>query len=110
MAPGGRPGHEGLFPIKGPVPAGSPRLLEVGLHGGARNVAFRFVSSQGDELQTLALTAQEGGSDQDQTYVGKVSPRAREYRLQVSGVDTRGSPFTRMHAPLFIESSAPAHP
>jgi hypothetical protein len=110
VAPGGRPGHEGLFPVKGPVPAGSSRLLEVGLHGAARSVAFRFVSSQGDELQTLGLTAQEGGSDEARTYVGEVAPRAPEYRLQVSGIDARGFPFTRMHAPLFIEGNSPAHP
>jgi hypothetical protein len=106
VAPGGRPGHEGLFPVKGAVPAGSARLLEVDLHGTAREVRFRFVSSQGDALQDVALAPQDGGSGDDQTYVGEVTPKAAEYRLQVSGVDGKGFPFTRMHAPLFIE----AHP
>jgi hypothetical protein len=106
VAPGGRPGHDGLFPVKGPVPAGSARLLEVDLHGAAHDVTFRFVSSQGDTLQDLVLARQEGGSKDDQTYVGEVTPKAAEYRLQVSGVDGKGLPFTRMHAPLFIE----AHP
>jgi hypothetical protein len=104
VAPGGRPGHDGLFPVKGALPAGSARLLEVDLHGTARDVRFRFVSSQGDALQDLALALQEGGSDDDQTYVGQVTPKAAEYRLQVSGVDGKGFPFTRMHAPLFIEA------
>jgi hypothetical protein len=106
VAPGGRPGHEGLFPVKGSLPAGSARLLEVDLHGAAHDVTFRFVSSQGDNLQDLVLPRQEGGSEDDQTYVGEVTPKAAEYRLQVSGVDGKGLPFTRMHAPLFIE----AHP
>ncbi len=106
VAPGGRPGHEGLFPVKGAPPAGSARLLEVDLHGTARDVRFRFVSSQGDALQDVALAPQEGGSGDDQAYVGEVTPKAAEYRLQVSGVDGKGFPFTRMHAPLFIE----AHP
>ncbi len=105
VARGGRPGHEGLFPTTGTLPAGSARLLEVELHGTARDVRFRFVSSQGDALQDLAL-AQEDGSEDDQTYVGEVTPKAAEYRLQVSGVDGKGFPFTRMHAPLFNE----AHP
>jgi hypothetical protein len=100
VAPGGRPGHEGLFPVKG------ARLLEVDLHGTARDVTFRFVSSQGDSLQDLALARQEGGSADDQMYVGEVTPKAAEYRLQVSGIDGKGFPFMRMHAPLFIE----AHP
>jgi hypothetical protein len=106
VAPGGRPGHEGLFPVKGPLPAGSIRLLEVDLRGDARDVTFRFVSSQGELLQDLSLTQQEGGSTDDRTYVGEVTPKAAEYRLQVSGVDARGFAFTRMHAALFIE----AHP
>lgn len=106
VAPGGRPGHEGLFPVKGPLPAGSARLLEVGLHGAARDVTFRFVSSQGEMLQDLTLAPQEAGSAEERSYVGEVTPRAPEYRLQVSGVDAKGFPFTRMHAPLFVE----AHP
>jgi len=69
-------------------------------------VTFRFVSSQGDILQDLVLARQEGGSGDDQTYVGDVTPKAAEYRLQVSGADGKGFPFTRMHAPLFME----AHP
>lgn len=104
VAPGGRPGHDGLFPVKGALPAGSPRLLEVGLHGQAREVSFRFVSSQGDVLQDLGLAPQEGESGDDQTYIGEVTPKAAEYRLQVSGVDARGFHFTRMHAPLFSET------
>jgi hypothetical protein len=104
VAPGGRPGHEGLFPVKGALPAGSARLLEVDLHGTARNVRFQFVSSQGDALQELALAAQEGGSEDDRTYVGEVTPSASEYRLQVSGVDGKGFSFTRMYAPLFSET------
>jgi hypothetical protein len=106
VAPGGRPGHEGLFPVKGALPAGSTRLIEVGLHGAARSVAFRFVSSQAGVLQDLQLTRQEGSSEDDQTFVGEVTPKAAEYRLQVTGVDAKGFPFTRMHAPLFVE----AHP
>jgi hypothetical protein len=106
VAPGGRPGHDGLFPLKGTPPAGSARLLEVDLHGTAREVKFRFVSSQAEVLQDVALSPLDGGSGDDQAYVGEVTPKAAEYRLQVSGVDGKGFPFTRMHAPLFIE----AHP
>lgn len=92
--------------MKGALAAGSARLLEIDLHGTARDVTFRFVSSQGDVLQDLALARQEGGSDDDQAYVGEVAPKAAEYRLQVSGVDGKGFPFMRMQAPLFLE----AHP
>jgi hypothetical protein len=106
VAPGGRPGHEGLFPTHGAIPAGSPRLLEVSLRGATERVAFRLVSSQGDVLQDVDLKLQEGSAEDEKDYVGEMTPRAREYRLQVSGTDSRGFAFSRMHAPLFIE----AHP
>jgi hypothetical protein len=106
VAPGGRPGHEGLFPIQGRIAPGSRRLLEVSLHGAAANVSFQLVSSQGEVLQRLDLRPEEGGADDDRTYLGELTPRAREYRLQVLGTDPAGHPFSRMHAPLFSE----AHP
>ncbi len=102
VEPGGRPGHEGMFPIKGAPKRGVPQTIEVGLHGSARDVAFRFVSTQGEAIQLLALTPEEGGSEDDRTYAGLVTPRAAEFRLLVSGVDARGYPFERMNAPLFI--------
>lgn len=108
VEPGGRPGHEGLFPIKGSPRRGVKQTLEVGLSGKAHDVSFRFISSQGEPIQTLALSLspEEGGTDDDRTYVGDVTPTASEFRLLVSGVDARGFPFERVHAPLFTAATS----
>jgi hypothetical protein len=97
---GGRPGHEGLFPIKGAPKRGVAQKLEVELSGAFRAPAFRFVSSSAETIQDLALVPEENAGD-DRSFLGDVTPRARQFRLAVSGVDSRGFPFQRVHAPLF---------
>ncbi len=101
VEPGGRPGHEGLFPIKGSPKRGVAQELEVALSGALRNPAFRLISSSAETIQQLSLQPQEGGSDDEREFLGEVTPRARQFRLAVSGVDTGGFPFQRVHAPLF---------
>jgi hypothetical protein len=99
---GGRPGHEGLFPIKGPPRRGVAQLFEVRVSGAPSVSDVAFVSSQGVLLQRLPLSAQEGGSGADRTYVGQVTPRASEFRVAVTGVDAKGFPFERMKAALIV--------
>jgi hypothetical protein len=98
---GGRPGHEGLFPIKTPLKRGIAQLLEVSVSEAPANLQFRFVSSAADTIQALTLSLEEGGRDNDRTYFGEVTPSARQFRVAVSGIDGRGFPFQRVHAPLF---------
>jgi hypothetical protein len=100
VEPGGRPGHEGLFPIKGAPKRGLAQTLEVELSGEFRDPKFRFVSSAAETIQELSLKPEDGGGD-ERSYLGNVTPRARQFRLAVSGVDSRGFPFQRVHAPLF---------
>ena len=97
---GGRPGHEGLFPIKGGPRRGVAQKLEVEMSGTFRNPRFRFMSSAAELIQELPLEAQ-GGSSGEQSFFGDVTPRAGQFRLAVSGEDARGFPFQRVHAPLF---------
>ena len=100
VEPGGRPGHEGLFPMKGAPRRGVAQKLEVEMSGAFRNPRFRFVTSAADLIQELPLEAQEGSSG-EQSFLGDVTPSARQFRLAVSGQDGRGFPFQRVHAPLF---------
>ena len=100
VEPGGRPGHEGLFPIKGSPKHGMAQQLEVEMSGPVQKPAFRFISSAADTIQELLLQAQPGSGD-DLEFLGEVTPRARQFRLAVSGVDPRGFPFQRVNAPLF---------
>ncbi len=100
VEPGGRPGHEGLFPIKGAPRRGVAQKLEVEMSGAFRNPRFRFVTSAAELIQELPLEAQEGSSG-EQSFLGDVTPSARQFRLAVSGQDGRGFPFQRVHAPLF---------
>jgi hypothetical protein len=100
VEPGGRPGHEGLFPIKGGPKRGVTQKLEVELSGDARNPRFRFVSSAAEMIQDVALQP-EGGGGETQSFLGDVTPRAGQFRLVVTGVDSLGFPFQRVHAPLF---------
>lgn len=100
VGPGGRPGHEGLFPIKGSPKQGVAQKLEVTITGAVRDAAFRFVTSSAETIQTLSLRPEDEGRE-EQTFLGDVTPRARQFRLMVSGVDARGFSFQRVHAPLF---------
>ena len=103
---GGRPGHEGLFPIKGPPRRGVQQMLEVRMSGAPSASGFAFYSSQGELLQRLTLAAEDGASGDDRTYLGKVTPQAAEFRLAVTGLDARGFRFERMKAAL-ITTQAP---
>jgi hypothetical protein len=100
VEPGGRPGHEGLFPIKGAPRRGVAQKMEVEMSGAFRNPRFRFVSSAAELIQELPLEAQED-SGGEHAFLGDVTPRAGQFRLAVSGEDGRGFPFQRVHAPLF---------
>ena len=104
VEPGGRPGHEGLFPITRNPKRGLAQRLQVTLSGTLLEPVFRFVSSSAETIQQLSLQPQEGGGD-EQDFLGEVTPSARQFRLAVSGIDARGFPVQRVHAPLFTAES-----
>ena len=99
VEPGGRPGHEGLFPIKGARSGALAQKLEVGMSGAFRNPRFRFMSSVRRVIQELPLEPQEDGSG-ERSIPRRGERRARQFRLAVWG-GGRGFPFQRVHAPLF---------
>jgi len=102
---GGRPGHEGLFPIKGPVHLGEQRTLSVGIRAPAGDKHFRLVDPAGETFDTLDLKPVAEGAGQNEfsgAFVVKHSP----FRLAVQGVDEAGYPYQRVLAPTFEASPA----
>ena len=62
VEPGGRPGHEGMFPIKRPVKAGEKLACSITVSGPAKDVRLIFVGSDG---RLLTSTDAERVSDDE---------------------------------------------
>jgi hypothetical protein len=107
VQPGGRAGHEGLSPVKRPPMLGSQGLLELELaRGPAQNVRVQLVASDGRLLERLEVEPQaEGGGGSSSLLVRIPLLRHLAFRIAVEGVDRRGWPFQRMHAPLTTVAS-----
>ena len=103
VAPGGRPGHEGLFPITGSPAYGIAQWLEVTLDGDGRGERFTLISGASEPLQPVELRPEPGGKAAvgTRTFLGQVTPRARQFRVSVTGTDSAGFPYQRVHAPLY---------
>jgi len=101
----GRPGHQGLFPIEGPVRVGEQRMLLVDLRAPAGDKSFRLVNAAGDTLEPLDLkpVAESGGQSQ---FTGAFVLEHPEFRVAVQGVDAAGYPYQRVQAALFAASPA----
>jgi hypothetical protein len=98
---GGRPGHEGLFRIKGQPITGHPATLQVSVSAKqARTTEFALVSSKGDVLQKLHLKVM----DNDREFLeltGDVALPNVPFRIAVMGRDLKAMPYQRFDAPLF---------
>src|SRR5262249_47178116 len=66
---GGRPGHEGLFPIAGQPLAGLPATLRLTLSGQVQTAGFKLVTLGGDTIAPIAMTDVSSTSDEHE-YVG----------------------------------------
>ncbi len=98
---GGRPGHEGYFPITGSVKAGERRQCLVNLSGAYESADFAFVSAEGELLRRLNL-ARVGPDETTPEFFGHCEILAKPFRLRVKGRDARGLDYQRMHSPLYI--------
>ena len=95
---GGRPGHEGYFPMTTPVRLNVPQMLSATVSGPGVT-GFRLINSAGQTVQPISLTPEEGGDDRE--YLGSVTPTKRAFRIVVEGRDSRGYPYQRIFPPLF---------
>ena len=99
VEPGGRPGHEGLFPMKTPPVLGSAGLLELGLSKAVRSLNVSLVDSEAKVLDR---------GDLSDGVARFPALRHAAFRVAVEGVDERGWPFMRMQAPLTKLTAAAA--
>jgi len=100
VEPGGRPGHEGLFPVKGPVHMGEQRTMSARLTAPTGQKHFRVVDFAGQTLESLDLKpSDDTGSASD--FLGEVVLKHPEFRLAVQGVDEAGYPYQRILARSF---------
>ncbi len=99
----GRPGHEGLFPVKGPFHIGDRRTLQVALRAPAGEKQFRLVDPAGETFEPLDLKSIGEDAIQSQ-YVGALVVKHAAFRVAVQGVDTAGYPYQRLLAKL-LEAS-----
>ncbi|HET7220931.1 MAG TPA: hypothetical protein VFJ02_22915 [Vicinamibacterales bacterium] len=94
---GGRPGHEGLFPIRRMPIAGRPATLRVRLsEPEARTPDFLLLSSQGREIQRVALNRVDA-----EEFVGEITLPAVPFRVATVGTDDAGAAYQRIYKALF---------
>ena len=105
VEPGGRPGHEGLFPVKGKVRAGESRLCRIALSGAISDPTAEFVSGDGRVLgrvEQQPLSPDSGGE-----LLGTCVVPSAPFRTRVSGRDAHGYPFQRVTAAVVTSEISP---
>jgi hypothetical protein len=107
---GGRPGHEGLFRIRGQPVAGQPATLQVSISATeTRSTDFALVSSTGDVLQKVHLHATSDDRD-FLDLAGEVPLPSVPFRIAVTGRDEKEMPYQRFYATLFHAESVQVIP
>jgi len=91
VRPGGRPGHEGLFPIEG-QPLARDQTARAQMSGPFRSVRFVAVSEAGEVIGPLALAP----TAERQEFLGRVTLPAVPFRVAAEGEDERGLPYRRI--------------
>lgn len=94
VEPGGRPGHEGLFPFKGPLHMGEQRTLSAAMTAPRGDLAFRLVNSEGETLELLAMKTPEAGDDRQ--FLGTLTLKHAAFRIAAEGRDEAGYPYQRV--------------
>jgi len=102
---GGRPGHEGLFPISGQPLAGAPATLEASLSAAATETTeFHLVSEDGKIIQTIDM--RPVNSDREfLELVGALDLPKVPFRVSVTGRDSAGVQYQRFFPGLFHAES-----
>lgn len=95
---GGRPGHEGWFPLEREPRAGEELMARVSLAGSLASAELGFAGADGRLLGPWTPLALAPG--EQSAWVPCVVP-AEPYRAVVRGLDVSGAPWQRTHAPRF---------
>jgi len=105
VEPGGRPGHEGLFPVKGPLHLGERRMLSMRMKAPQGEPTFRLVNSASETLEPVGMKAADEGAD-DREYLGTLTLKHAEFRVAVEGRDEGGYAYQRV-LPRLIQAAHP---
>ena len=97
---GGRPGHEGLFPIQGQPLANKPATLRTHLSDSVSPPRFALVSLEGTMLREVDLEKVD-----DEEFVGPIELPSEGFRVAAMGTDAAGLSYQRLYAPVFRASS-----
>jgi von Willebrand factor A domain-containing protein 7 len=92
VQPGGRDGHEGLYPIPGLPVAGAISTADAVLTPGFTNAQFDLRRPDGDHIQDLSLAPL---ADVPREFGGTVSLPSEPFLAYVTGQDAGGNPFQR---------------
>jgi hypothetical protein len=95
VEPGGRPGHEGMFPVKRAVHAGESLACEVALSGTIKEAELAFVTGDGFLIGTTPITPVSTGQ-----YTGRCTIPRIPFRVAVRGIDSNGAAFQRIESRL----------
>jgi hypothetical protein len=90
---GGRPGHQGFFPIDGLPLARQEGTIKAVMSGDFKTAHFELRSETGTVLQTLALSPVPETTDE---FSGQVTPPASSFRVYVTGQDSTGANYQRL--------------
>jgi hypothetical protein len=94
---GGRPAHEGLFPIQRDLVKGESILCQLSLAGTTNPVQVHFVTGEGKPIRTVPMDAEPGDGEH---YLGHCVVPSVPFRVAISGRDRMGQAFRRVESPL----------
>ena len=90
VEPGGRPGHEGLFPIQGSPAAGEPGMLEISLMDPLPQIALSLRRPNGETLLRPAVSQRDG----ERIWANFTVPN-ETFRVYVRAEDAAGNTIQR---------------
>ena len=116
---GGRPGHEGYFPIDGPPISGQVNGVLAYLDGGFDTAKFELRTQEGAFLKDIDIKPGTGnfGAPPVNSFFGTLTLPAGSALVYVSGMDKKGTQYQRVY-PLVVaatkgnatsSSSSPSH-
>lgn len=107
---GGRPGHEGLFPIHGQPVMGTPATLELSISAGSTDsTEFYLVTEDGQPIQKLQMRTVNSDRNVLES-VGSFDLPARPFRVAAKGSDAKGRRYQRFFPNLFHAESVEVSP
>ncbi|MFT3764806.1 MAG: hypothetical protein QM820_04715 [Minicystis sp.] len=101
---GGRPGHEGMFPLVGLPPAGQPSALRARLTGAVADAQFELWSPTGKPLQPLSLVKEQSPLEGSTAFAGEITLPDGALKAYAKGTDGKGHAFQRV-VPASIRAS-----